>query len=79
MAPEFTFPAQFHDCRAVVETLLATGEQYGINTDRIVVSGDSAGGNLAAAVALKLKNEKKKPAAQVGIIGIIKRGNHYQE
>ena len=65
LAPKHTFPAQFHDCYAIIKTLLATGGQYGIDSNRIVVAGDSAGGNLAAAVALKLRDENKKLAAQV--------------
>ena len=48
-----------------MSTLLATGDKYGIDTNRIVVGGDSSGGNLAAAVALKLRNEGKRLAAQV--------------
>ena len=65
MAPKYTFPAQFHDCYAVVKTLLTTGDKYGIDTRRLAVSGDSAGGNLAAAVALKLRDDGKQLAAQV--------------
>ena len=65
MAPKHTFPTQFHDCYVVVNTLLATGEKYDIDTDRIIVAGDSAGGNLAAAVALKLRDEDKHLAAEV--------------
>ena len=48
-----------------MSTLLATGDKYGIDTNRIVVGGDSSGGNLAAAVALKLRDEGKRLAAQV--------------
>lgn len=65
LAPKHTFPSQFHDSYAVVKTLLATGDKYGIDTSRLVISGDSAGGNLAAAVALKLRDEGKQLAAQV--------------
>ena len=65
LAPKYTFPAQFHDCYAVVKTLLATGDKYGIDTSRLVVSGDSAGGNLATAIALKFRDEGKQLAAQV--------------
>ena len=36
-----------------------------MDVNRVVLAGDSAGGNLAAAVALKLKDSKKKLAAQV--------------
>ena len=48
-----------------MSTLLATGDKYGIDRNRIVVGGDSSGGNLAAAVALKLRDEGKRLAAQV--------------
>ena len=56
---------QFNDCYAVVNTVLATADKYGIHRNHIVVAGDSAGGNLAAAIALKLRDENKRLAAQV--------------
>ena len=66
MAPKHIFPEQFQDCYDVIKTLLATGGQYGIDINRIVVAGDSAGGNLATAVALKLRDENNGlMAAQV--------------
>ena len=65
LAPKHTFPVQFNDCYAVVNTVLVTADKYGIDRDRIVVAGDSAGGNLAAAIALKLRDENKSLAAQV--------------
>ena len=67
MAPKHTFPVQFNDCYAVVNTVLATADKYGIDRNRIVVAGDSAGGNLAAAIALKLRDENKRLAAQVSL------------
>ena len=67
LAPKYTFPAQFHDCYAVVKTVLATADKYGIDSNRIVVAGDSAGGNMAAAIALKLRDENKRLAAQVTV------------
>ncbi|KAL9963952.1 hypothetical protein ACROYT_G027515 [Oculina patagonica] len=66
LAPKHTFPAHFDDCYAVIKTLLATGDKYGIDTNRLVVAGDSAGGNLATAVSLKLRDKGKQlPAAQI--------------
>ena len=50
LAPEHPFPAAFDDCWAVVRHLLADGQG-------IVLAGDSAGGNLAAALALKARDE----------------------
>ena len=55
LAPEHPFPAGFDDCYAVVKMLLETGANFGIDTDRIVTAGCSAGGNLAAAVTLHLR------------------------
>lgn len=43
LAPEHPFPAAPDDCLAVYKALL----EYGIDPDRLVVTGDSAGGNLA--------------------------------
>lgn len=65
LAPKHTFPILFHDCYAVINTVLTNADKYGIDKNRVVVVGDSAGGNLAAAVALKLRDENKKLAAQV--------------
>lgn len=65
--PKYTFPVQFHECYAVINTVLDNADQYGIDRNRFVVAGDSVGGNLAAAVTLKLQDENKKIAAQVGI------------
>lgn len=65
LTPKHIFPDQFDDCYGVVTTVLASAAKYGINSNRIVVAGDSAGGNLAAAVALKLRDENKKLAAQI--------------
>lgn len=52
LAPEHPFPAAFDDCRAVLEELTRTHP-----TARISVVGDSAGGNLAAALALASRDE----------------------
>ena len=64
---------QFNDCYAVVNTVLVRADKYGIDKKRVVVAGDSAGGNLAAAIALKLRDENKSLAAQVSF----KTYSHY--
>ena len=51
LAPEHPFPAGLRDCYAVVEWAASRTEMLG-GSDRLVVGGDSAGGNLAASVSL---------------------------
>lgn len=57
LAPEHVWPAAFDDCFEVLKWLLADGRP-------LVIAGDSAGGNLAAGVALKAQAE-----ALDGIVG----------
>ncbi|XP_031566591.1 neutral cholesterol ester hydrolase 1-like [Actinia tenebrosa] len=49
-APEYLYPTAFNQCYNVAVGLLNTGAQYGVDVKRVMVGGDSAGGNLAAAV-----------------------------
>ena len=52
LAPEAPFPAALDDCYRVLEFLCHEARQLKLDPERIAIGGSSAGGNLAAAVAL---------------------------
>ncbi|XP_078061321.1 arylacetamide deacetylase isoform X2 [Mustelus asterias] len=59
LAPEYHFPDQYFDVYTVVKYFLQRDVlvQYSVDPGRVAVSGDSAGGNLAAAVAQQIKED----------------------
>lgn len=66
LAPEHPFPAAYDDCRRVWQAIQAGQGPHPINRQRLVVAGDSAGGNLAAALCLGLRDDGQPlPMAQV--------------
>lgn len=66
-SPEATFPEPLDDCYAALRWLAENGASIGADTARLGVVGDSAGGNLAAATALKARDEGQ-PALKVQIL-----------
>ena len=56
LTPEHPYPAAFDDCYGVLQRLTENPEELGVRVDRIAVAGDSAGGNLGAALSLAARD-----------------------
>ena len=57
LAPEHPFPTGFQDCYAVAKAIYTNRFILNVNPEHITLIGDSAGGNLAATVSLKARDE----------------------
>lgn len=56
LSPETRFPGAVHNGLAAIRWIFAKAAELGIDADRLAVGGDSAGGNLAAVMALHSRN-----------------------
>ncbi|PAA58549.1 hypothetical protein BOX15_Mlig013666g1 [Macrostomum lignano] len=77
-APEHPFPAAFDDCLAAVRSILANASSVlGVNPHRIMLGGDSAGGQLAASVtqALAKAEDQLTPRLQLLVYPITQLAN----
>ena len=71
LAPEAVFPAAFDNSLGVTRWVSDNADSLNIDRNRLVVGGDSAGGNLAAAVAVAARDQQIPVAAQLLIYPVI--------
>ena len=57
LSPEAKFPQAIEECAAVVRHVANHGSDWGLDGSRILLGGDSAGGNLCLATALLLRDQ----------------------
>jgi acetyl esterase/lipase/biotin carboxylase len=56
LAPEHPFPASLEDCYGALSALIANADRFGFDPDRVVVAGESSGGNMAVSVCMMARD-----------------------
>lgn len=69
LAPEHPFPSGFNDCVHAIHFAAHNAGQWGGDSERLVLAGDSAGANLAAAAAIELADRVAAPSIRA--IGLV--------
>jgi acetyl esterase len=68
LAPQHPFPAGLDDCVKVLDWMRRNAGELGGDSRLIAVAGDSTGGNLAAALPLRAREEKVEPPQAVVLL-----------
>lgn len=68
LAPEHPFPAAPVDCERATRFIADNAADFGIDPDRLALAGDSAGGNLAAVTARRLRDAGDGPRIALQVL-----------
>lgn len=68
LAPEYPFPTPFDDCEFAVRWAAREAARWNGDATRMAVGGDSAGGNLAAAVTARLRDDPEAPRISAALL-----------
>ncbi|KAJ6656881.1 hypothetical protein lerEdw1_003212, partial [Lerista edwardsae] len=68
LAPEHKYPVAHNDCLTATTHFLEAAEEHGVDPGQVIVAGDSAGGNLAAAVCQALAGRPGIPKLRAEIL-----------
>lgn len=77
LAPESPFPAAVEDAWAALQWIATEGDQLGVDTAKLAVGGDSAGGNLAAVMALMARDASIDLKLQMLVYPATDASKHY--
>jgi acetyl esterase len=77
--PETRFPGAFDDAFAATKDVVKRIDEFGGDIRRVGVAGDSAGGNLAAAVAIACRDEGIALAGQLLVYPVIDAAGNYAD
>ena len=67
LCPEASYPTALEECYMAARWVARRGQEYGLDAQRLAVAGDSAGGNMAAAVTL-LARERGEPDIRLQLL-----------
>ena len=71
-APEHKFPAAHDDTWAAYQWVVANAQRFGADPKRVAVAGESAGANMAAAIALRARDEHSQaPVHQLLVYPVV--------